>query len=162
MNKTQHYLFDWGDTLMVDIPHQTGPMCDWPKVQVVEGALACLRRLSQQAFCHLATNAQDSSETQIRLALKRVGLSEYIEHIFCYENLGVGKTDSSYYQTITTKLDVRPESITMVGDSLERDVQQALKAGLKAVWFNPKNRHVEADIRSIYKLSMLTHTFFRS
>lgn len=155
MVKTQHYLFDWGDTLMVDIPNQIGPMCDWPKVQVVEGALACLRRLSQHAYCHVATNAQDSSETQIRLALKRAGLSEYIKHVFCCENLSVGKTDPRYYPAIIAKLDVNPESITMVGDSLERDVHQALKAGLKAVWFNPKNQQMPADIVSISQLDLL-------
>lgn len=156
MVKTQHYLFDWGDTLMVDLPNQAGPMCDWPNVRAVEGALACLRMLSQHTHCHLATNAQDSSQAQIRLALKRAGLSEYIEHIFCSENLGVGKTDAGYYPAIAAKLDVPPEYITMVGDSLERDVHQAVKAGLKAFWFNPNNAAVTAGILSITNLESLT------
>jgi putative hydrolase of the HAD superfamily len=156
MVKTKHYLFDWGDTLMVDIPNQTGPMCDWPKVQIVDGAKACLQRLSQHAQCHLATNAEDSTESQIRLALKRAGLSEHINHIFCRENLGVGKTDVSYYQKITDKLNVNPDQLTMVGDSLERDVHQALKAGIKAVWFNPSNVDVVSDIMAINKLKLLT------
>ena len=140
---------------MVDIPNQTGPMCDWPKIQAVEGAVACLIRISQHAHCHLATNAQDSSEAQIRLALKRAGLNEYIEHIFCCENLGVGKTDPSYYPSITDKLKVSPEYITMVGDSLERDVQQALKAGLKTVWYNPKNSQITSDYLTINTLDKL-------
>lgn len=140
---------------MVDIPNQSGAMCDWPEVQAVEGAEACLLRLNKHAHCHLATHAEDSTEAQIRLALKRVGLSEYVEHIFCRENLGVGKTDPSYYPKITAKLDVSPGSITMVGDSLERDVQQALKAGLKAVWFNPKNSHTTADVLTINQLYLL-------
>ena len=153
--RTQHYLFDWGDTLMVDIPNQTGPMCDWPNVRPVEGAKACLKRLSQYAQCHLATNAEDSTETQIRLALKRAGLSEYIQNIFCRENLGIGKTDPSYYQKITDKLNVNPEHITMVGDSLERDVHPALNVGLKALWFNPHDKQVAANILAINKLDML-------
>ena len=155
MLKTQHYLFDWGDTLMVDISNQTGPMCEWPKVCAVDGAKACLQRLSQRAQCHLATNAEDSTEAQIRLALKRVGLSEYVQHIFCSENLGVGKTDADYYPKITDKLNVNPEDITMVGDSLERDVHQALKAGVNAVWFNPNNGCAASDILAINKLDML-------
>ena len=156
MVKTKHYLFDWGDTLMVDIPNQTGPMCDWPKVQIVDGAKACLQRLSQHNQCHLATNAGDSTEAQIRLALIRVGLSEHINHIFCRENLGVGKTDPSYYQKITGMLNVNPDQVTMVGDSLQRDVHQALKAGLKAVWFNPNDDHVASNIVAINRLDMLT------
>lgn len=140
---------------MVDNPNQTGPMCDWSEVQVVDGAKACLQRLSQHAQCHLATNAEDSTESQIRLALQRAGLSDYINHIFCRENLGVGKTNPSYYLKITAKLDVSPESITMVGDSLERDVHQALKAGLKAVWYNSNDSQVASDIMAINKLKML-------
>jgi len=57
----------------------------------------------------LATNAEDSTEAQIRLALIRVGLSEHINHIFCRENLGVGKTVPSYYQKTTDKLNVNPK-----------------------------------------------------
>ncbi len=141
---------------MVDIPNQTGPMCDWPEVQVVDGAVACLQRLSQHAQCHVATNAQDSTEAQIRLALKRVGLSEYTGHIFCRENLGVDKTAPDYFAKIVKMLSVNPDQITMVGDSLERDIHQALKAGIKAVWFNPYNARSASKIITINKLNMLT------
>ena len=141
---------------MVDLTNQTGPMCDWPRVQAVDGAKACLQRLSQHAQCHLATNAEDSSEAQIRLALIRAGLSDDINHVFCRENLGMGKTDPRYYQTITDKLKVSPKQITMVGDSLERDVRQALKTGINAVWFNPHNVCTESGILTIEKLDMLS------
>jgi FMN phosphatase YigB (HAD superfamily) len=156
MVNTLHYLFDWGDTLMLDISGQTGPMCDWPEVQVVDGAKACLKRLSQHAQCHLATNAEDSTEAQIRLALQIAGLSEYIERIFCLENLGVSKTDLSYYPKITDKLNVNPQHITMVGDSLERDVHQALRSGIKAVWFNPNGSQAVSDVMAINKFELLT------
>ncbi len=91
---------------MMDCPIQTGPMCDWPQIQAVEGAKACLQRLSQNAQCHLATNAEDSTGAKIRLALKRAGLSEYIGHVCCRENLDVGKADPGYYQKITDKLNI--------------------------------------------------------
>ena len=152
---TQHYLFDWGDTLMVDLPNQTGPMCDWPHLQAVEGAKACLQRLSEHAQCHVATNAEDSTEAQIRLALKRAGLSEYLSHVFCRENLGVGKTAADYYTKIVNRLNVNPEHITMVGDSLERDVHQALRAGIKAVWFNANSERAASNILTINRLDML-------
>jgi len=156
MAKTQHYLFDWGDTLMVDLPNQTGPMCDWPTVQVVGDAKACLERLSKIAECHLATNSEDSSETQIRTALERAGLSEYITRIFCRGNLGMDKTDAGYYPAIADSLNISPKSITMIGDSLERDVHKALKAGLKAVWFNPNNNYAEPNILCVSQLNSLS------
>ena len=149
----QHYLFDWGDTLMVDIPNQTGPMCDWPEVKVVEGALDCLKHLSQTVQCHLATNAEDSTEAQIRKALQKAGLSEYITHIFCRENLGVSKTDASYYPKIISKLEADPAQITMTGDSLERDVLPAKEAGLNAIWFNPSNQKSNQDVHWVTKFN---------
>ena len=103
----------------------------------------------------MATNAEDSTEAQVRLALIRAGLSDYINHVFCRENLGMGKTNPRYYQTITDKLNVSPKQITMVGDSLERDVHQALKAGIKAVWFNPNRVCTVSDVLTIEKLDML-------
>jgi putative hydrolase of the HAD superfamily len=155
MTSAKHYLFDWGDTLMVDTPNQTGPMCDWPEVKVVEGALSCLKRLSQHVQCHVATNAQDSTEAQIRLALKRVGLSEYIEHVFCRENLGVGKTSAAYFSKITSRLNVSADCITMVGDSLERDVLNARRAGINEIWYNPKNLPTAENVQSVTSLDSL-------
>ena len=33
---TEIFLFDWGDTLMVDFPGVPGKMCDWDKVEAGE------------------------------------------------------------------------------------------------------------------------------
>ena len=41
------YLFDWGDTLMIDSPGIPGKMCDWKVVQAVEGAKEMLSCLSK-------------------------------------------------------------------------------------------------------------------
>ena len=59
MSKLQ-YLFDSGDTLMTNLPGQSGPMCDWPVVQLMPNALEALEQLSKSTPCHLATNARDS------------------------------------------------------------------------------------------------------
>ena len=40
------YLFDWGDTLMVDFPNASGKMCDWVTVEAIIGANDTL------ASCH--------------------------------------------------------------------------------------------------------------
>jgi len=66
MQRYQHYFFDWGDILMVDLPGHTGPMCDWPEIKLVDGAAQCLSALSGVASCHIATNALNSNEREIR------------------------------------------------------------------------------------------------
>jgi hypothetical protein len=46
-------LFDWGDTLMRTLPY-SGPMCSWPRVETLPGALAMLQALQGRAGIALA------------------------------------------------------------------------------------------------------------
>ncbi|XAW88503.1 hypothetical protein ABDK09_03050 [Vibrio sp. CDRSL-10 TSBA] len=85
------YLFDWGDTLMIDNPSLPGKMCDWPQVEATPHALETLRRLSQRAEIYIATNAENSVEADVRNAFLRVGLDDYIRGYFCKQTLGVSK-----------------------------------------------------------------------
>ena len=80
------YLFDWGDTLMVDFPNASGKMCDWENVKAVTGAKNALNALSRHAKIYVATGAADSTELEIKLAFERVGLSEFISGYFCKAN----------------------------------------------------------------------------
>ncbi|MEK2144723.1 hypothetical protein WOC23_22300 [Vibrio parahaemolyticus] len=63
------YLFDWGDTLMIDFPDQTGKMCDWGNIQAVNGALQTLEALSKEHQIYVATNAADSYDKDIEPAV---------------------------------------------------------------------------------------------
>ena len=73
---TQVYLFDWGDTLMVDFPQFTGKMCDWEKVEAVSGAKSTLKKLSKSSKIYIATGASESSEDEIKSAFKKVELEK--------------------------------------------------------------------------------------
>ncbi|MEP1448041.1 MAG: HAD family hydrolase [Paraglaciecola sp.] len=154
---TKTYLFDWGDTLMVDFPEQHGKMCNWPNVQAVDGALATLKALSKQHLIYVATNAADSSEQDIQFALKRVGLSYFINGYFCKANLGIGKGTPEFFHKITERLRVKPQSIIMVGDSYDKDIKPAISAGIQAIWFNPSITSTDATkgIKQIHHLSEL-------
>jgi HAD superfamily hydrolase (TIGR01509 family) len=133
----EHYLFDWGDTLMVDFSGAAGPMYRWQKVAAVAGARETLARLHLAAGCYLATNAQDSKESDIIKALKRVGLAEYIDRVFCFENVGYRKPSRAFFKTILAAIGAAPSQTVMVGDSLETDVRGAMAAGLNGIWYNP-------------------------
>lgn len=141
---TPIYLFDWGDTLMVDNPSQTGKMCDWPRVEATPQALETLRELSFHAQVYIATNADESSEADIQRAFARVGLDEFIQGYFCKQTLGIAKGTPEFFERILTKLNARAVDVTMVGDMLDNDILPALDAGIQAVWYNPS--HQLADI----------------
>jgi FMN phosphatase YigB (HAD superfamily) len=152
------YLFDWGDTLMVDFPGVSGKMCDWDIVEAVDGAYETLECISKSARIYIATGAAESTEMDIQKALERVGLSQFISGYFCKANLGFCKGAPEFLPAIIGKLDMPSSHIAMVGDDLAKDVVPALAAGIKAIWFTSTGESsIEATIQTIGQLRELCH-----
>lgn len=161
-------LFDWGNTLMVDDPHQAVPMVFWPQVTAVPGAGQLLEYLSFRGIpVGLATSADISSEAQIRGALARVGFERYIGRIYSFTNTGVRKIDPQFYRHILDDQGLDPGTILMVGDSFEYDVLAPSRLGMNAAWFNPGGSeersgenyitfHCMADLLACFHVSTLT------
>lgn len=150
------YLFDWGDTLMVDFPGVTGKMCDWEIVEAVTGAKETLEELSKQSKIYIATGAADSTELEIQQAFERVGLSQYITGYFCKANLGLSKGSPEFLESILDKLKVPSSSVAMVGDNLVKDIKPALATGIQPFWFTDKSIESAPDnVKVIKQLSAL-------
>jgi putative hydrolase of the HAD superfamily len=158
------YLFDWGDTLMVDLPGYSGPMKSWPEVKAVEGARKTLEYLSKVSMCHLVTNAKDSYEDDIREALARVNLDVYLSRIFCYRNVGFEKPSREFFSKVMESLGLAPKDIALVGDSFEKDILGAISNGIYSFWYNPLNAEVKegkmySTIHSLVELIDLAKEF---
>jgi putative hydrolase of the HAD superfamily len=151
------YLFDWGDTLMVDFPNSNGKMCDWEVVEAIDGAKEALSNISKKCQIYIATSADASVESDIKLAFERVGLAQYITGYFCKDNVGIKKGSKEFYLTIVNKLQLKPNDVVMVGDTIKNDIVPALEAGLSVIWFNPmsKNQDKDASIKEINNLREL-------
>ncbi|MBJ2148788.1 HAD family hydrolase [Vibrio sp. IB15] len=143
---TKTVLFDWGNTLMIDFPDAQGKMCDWEIVQEVSGAQALLAELSKHHNIYIATNAADSSKTDIIWAFERVGLSQYIDGYFCKASIGLSKYEPGFYPAIISQLGIKPKESTMIGDTLEKDIYPALEAGLQAVWLNTEGTIADTNL----------------
>ncbi|WP_394142630.1 HAD family hydrolase [Vibrio chagasii] len=143
---TKTVLFDWGNTLMIDFPDAQGKMCDWEIVQEVSGAQALLAEMSKHHNIYIATNAADSSKTDIIRAFERVGLSKYIDGYFCKASIGLSKYEPGFYPAIISQLGIKPQEITMIGDTLEKDIYPALEAGLQAVWLNTEGAIPDTNV----------------
>jgi putative hydrolase of the HAD superfamily len=152
---TTVYLFDWGDTLMVDIPGQAGKMCDWKHVEAVAGAKEALAHISRSSRIYVATNAAESTPEDIEQAFERAGLSSFISGYFCRTNLGIAKGTPDFYEAILRRLEVEASAVTMVGDSFDNDISPALEAGLHAIWLTAdgKDRDCPGKVRIIGSLS---------
>lgn len=141
---------------MVDFPDQPGKMCDWPKVEVVQGARECLHQLSDQAKLYVATGAAESTEAEIKQVFERVDLAQYISGYFCKANLGISKGHENFLPEILARLKVSATQVAMVGDSYERDIKPALAAGLAPIWLNPNNESSHPRVKIIKSLCELT------
>ncbi|GAA6170574.1 HAD family hydrolase [Colwellia sp. KU-HH00111] len=133
------YLFDWGDTLMVDFPDAKGKMCEWETVQAVAGAKEALAALSESAKIYIATGAADSTELEIKKAFVRVGLNQFISGYFCKANIGLSKGTPDFLNTILANLKIAPANVAMVGDNFDKDIKPAIAAGIQPIWVTKNN-----------------------
>ena len=130
-------IFDWGNTVMRDLPQFSGPMAGWPQVEAlpdIETALIDLHATYQIA---LATNAAESGAELARVALTRVGLADYFARILTARELGASKPDPAFFEHVLATCGCLPHRAVMVGDSFRTDIVGAKHAGLWAVWYNP-------------------------
>jgi putative hydrolase of the HAD superfamily len=136
-------LFDWGDTLMRVLGY-SGPMAGWPRVQVIPHAVEVLTGLRRHWLLALATNAADSDETDIRAALRRVGLDQLLDKVYGFRAIGHRKPSREFYTHIADDLKLDGSRLVMVGDDFEADVLGANQAGLYAIWFNGRSHEESA------------------
>ncbi|MBW8192835.1 HAD family hydrolase [Neiella marina] len=149
-------LFDWGDTLMVDLPGMSGKMCDWPRIEVIEGAAQTLAELASSYDIYIASGAEQSSAEDIRLVFERANLAQYIQGYFCSAALGLKKGTPAFLLRLLMSINRPPMAVTMVGDSLERDMLPALALGMKAIWFRRNSTQTPpAPIQTIDALPQL-------
>ena len=152
-NACKIYLFDWGDTLMVDFPEQEGSMCEWKEVQACLGAKEALEYLSKEYKIYIATGAGVSTQSQIKKAFDRVELSHYIDGYFCKNNVGLEKGTPEFLKAILVRLHVKPEEVIMVGDKLDKDIKPALALGMNGVWLSDEVvTHTPPNLRIIKTL----------
>lgn len=127
-------VWDWGDTLMRDIPGQPGPMASWPHVEAMPGALRALRALSRLPVHCVATNATDSDGRGVAEALGRVGLREHLTHFFTSGELGVSKPDPAFFRRVAQEVGIEPGHLMAVGNDLQKDIVPAMTVGMVTVW----------------------------
>jgi FMN phosphatase YigB (HAD superfamily) len=130
-------VFDWGGTVMRNLPGYRGPMAHWPVVEAVAGVGEALHALGPTYHLALATNARDSDGELVRAALRRVGLDGRFDSVFTARDLGAAKPAPRFFGALVARLGVQPEEVVMVGDDYAADVAGAKDAGWHAVWFNP-------------------------
>jgi|GEM_PF-269896 len=80
--------------------------------------------------------------------LSVLGISSYFSVCFSAEETGYLKPSAAPFEKLAEKLSLAPREILYIGNSMTKDVQGALQAGLYAAWFHPRPGRKHYQIRS--------------
>jgi HAD superfamily hydrolase (TIGR01509 family) len=99
---------------------------------LIFGITEVLAKLKEMGL-KLAVVSNATSGALIRRALQRRGLLARFDHVAVSADLGPRKPDPSIFLGTTHALEVPAEACAMVGDLLDKDVEGARRAGMRAV-----------------------------
>jgi putative hydrolase of the HAD superfamily len=122
----------------------------------VLGALTTARRSHRLG---LVTNGASCLQ---REKLDASGLAGLFDAVVVSADLGVAKPDPRVFRHALTLLDADPRETTMVGDSIARDIDGALAAGLRAIWLNRGGRPRPVGRPDITEITTLDHVTSRN
>jgi putative hydrolase of the HAD superfamily len=121
--------------------------------EVFADVLGVLTTARQSHRLGLLTNGASCLQ---REKLNASGLAELFDSVVISGDLGIGKPDPHVFQHALTLLDGDPREATMVGDSMTRDIDGAITAGLQAVWLNRFRRPCPAERSDVTDITTLT------
>lgn len=136
INKIKALIFDWGDTIMRDIPGKEGAMYKWDHVEWIPYAEEALKSAFPYFICCIATSADHSDREDMIRALKRVNADQYFHYFFSSKELMYKKPDTRFFTSIAEKLSIAPNECLMTGNLYEKDIIGAKQAGMHTVFFN--------------------------
>lgn len=100
------------------------------------GAVKLIKELSLTYELYMITNGNVVSQLP---RLEHSGLAPYFKDVFVSEAVGVGKPDKRYFDYVAAHIpEFSPEEALVIGDSLSSDIQGAVNAGLRSIWFAPR------------------------
>lgn len=96
----------------------------------VKDNLTSLQKTHQLAL--ITNGAPDLQREKIQGAK----LGQYFDEILISGEVGIGKPDAQIFKMALEVFDASPSEAVMVGDSLDRDILGAQRAGIKGIWLN--------------------------
>lgn len=73
---------------------------------------------------------------------------------YLFEKIGE-KYDKAYQDIFRPHNKLEADDVIMIGDSLEKDIQGAKNANIKAIWYNPKGKNNNTNIFPDYEIKSL-------
>ena len=87
--------------------------------------------------------------------LKRLELDALVDALVVSEAVGASKPDARIFTHALAELGAAAAEAVMLGDNWKADVEGALAAGIRAVWFNPRRQPRPADLAGVVEIHAL-------
>lgn len=123
--------------------------------RLLPDALETLARLQGRFKMGMLTNGAPDLQ---RDKIQRAALESFFDVIVVSGEHPVGKPDPAIFHHLLDQLSVKPREAVMVGNSLTRDIQGGIAAGLHTVWLHIPGAEEPADClpgHTIHNLSEL-------
>lgn len=91
-----------------------------------------------------------------REKLAASGLGDFFQSVVVSADLGAAKPDAAVFRHALGQLGVEGGDAVMVGDSIAKDIDGALAAGLGAVWVNRNGHSAPTDRADVVEISTLS------
>ncbi|KAF5241190.1 hypothetical protein FANTH_9186 [Fusarium anthophilum] len=99
------------------------------------GMIQALTKLRRNGY-RTAIITNGPTESQIEKA-KVIGVFDLVECVITSQEAGHSKPDVRIFQYALEKLELEPDSVYMVGDSVEADIKGALDTGITPILYSP-------------------------
>ena len=70
--------------------------------------------------------------------MRRLDLDGLVDALVVSEAVGASKPSAAIFEAALREIGARADDAVMLGDSWSADIEGALNAGVRAVWFNPR------------------------
>lgn len=118
----------------------------------IDGAPELLEALYKDYLLYLVSNGTASVQ---KGRLESSGIEKYFKGIFISQNIGINKPDKRFFDKVFETIDgFEKDKAIIIGDSITSDILGGINAGIKTLWFNPKNKC--ADITADFVVSKLS------
>ncbi len=137
-------IYDMADAYIQTLPNYNSLFPD---------AISILNALKPHYALHMITNGFKDVQ---HFKMKNSGLLPYFETVTDSSSVGKKKPDPEIFNHALKVGGVSPEQAVMIGDSLEADIEGALKVGMHAVHFMPLEKKKPKNYKEIDHLSELS------
>jgi putative hydrolase of the HAD superfamily len=117
--------------------------------RAVPGAAALLAAVKARARIGIVSNnLLDEQQEKLRTC----ALDPFVDALVVSEEVGVSKPDPQIFEVALERLACAPKDTVMVGDSWTADIAGAQAAGIRAIWFNPRQLQIPDDRTPVAQL----------